>query len=196
VRLELAPGSVVNEEDLQTRTGIGRTPIREALHRLQRDQLVAVIPRRGMFVSQIELGDLALVFESRSILEPYVHRLAAERGRDEHWDAMSAALDHAVALGPDAPWSELLAADRICHEQVWAAADNRFLTQTLDMLYCQAERLWHRYVRDQADLVSALAEHRTILESLRAGDGEAAAKLIEGHVREFENQTRVVLAGV
>lgn len=193
VRVELPPGAIVREDDLQARTGIGRTPIREALQRLERDQLVTVIPRRGVMVTPIDVGDLALLYETRTILEPYVHRLAAKRGTEQHWATMQTALDRADALGDDAPWDELLQADRVCHEQVWAASENRFLTQTLEMLYTQSERLWHRYVRDVADLRAALAEHRRILAALRAGDGEGAAELIDGHVRSFESQTRRVL---
>lgn len=195
VRLELAPGTIASEEQLQAIAGVGRTPVREAIQRLARDQLVTVIPRRGVLVAPIELGDLALLYESRAMLEPYVHELAAQRGTEAQWTVMEAALDRAGSLGRDAPWTELLAADRVCHEQVWAAADNRFLTQTLDLLYSQSERLWHRYVRDVSDLRSALAEHRAVLAALRRGDGGAAAALIAGHVRGFEAQTREVLEG-
>jgi DNA-binding GntR family transcriptional regulator len=195
VRVELAPGTVVREDDLQQQLGIGRTPIREALQRLERDQLVTIIPRRGVMVSPIDVGDLALLFETRSILEPYVHRLAATRGDERHWNTMETALARADELGDDGPWTELLHADRVCHEQVWEASNNRFLVQTLEMLYTQSERLWHQYVRDVADLRSALDEHRAVLRALRDGDGATAARLIEGHVRGFESQTREVLLG-
>lgn len=195
MRLELAPGSVASEEELQARTGLGRTPVREAIQRLSRDQLVSVIPRRGVLVTPIDLGDLALLYESRSILEPYVHELAAARGTEAQWSVMEQALAHATALGPDAPWTALMDADRICHEQVWAAADNRFLTQTLDLLYSQSERIWHRYVRDVSDLRSALDEHGEVLEALRHGDARRAAAVISAHVRGFESQTREVLEG-
>lgn len=194
MRLDLPPGAIVSEEDLQSRTGFGRTPVREALQRLERDQLVRIIPRRGVMVAPIDLGDLALLFESRSILEPYVHRLAAARGTERHWSAMQQALDAVDARGASASWADLLDADRVCHEQVWDASENRFLTQTLDMLYTQSERLWHRYVREESDLRSALSEHREVLAALRASDGVRAAELIEGHVRSFENQTRDVLS--
>ena len=192
VRLELQPGAAVNEEELQQRIGIGRTPVREALQRLERDQLVSVIPRRGVFVTSIDVGDLALLYETRSILEPYVHRLAAVRGSEKHWATMDRAL-RAVTKMKKPDWTDMLHADRICHEQVWYAANNRFLTQTLEMLYSQAERLWHQYVRDQAELHSALDEHREVLGALRDGNGDRAAAIIEGHVQGFENQTRAVL---
>ena len=60
VRLELAPGAVIRDDELQATLGLGRTPIREALQRLERDQFVGVIPRRGMFVSSIDVSELAL----------------------------------------------------------------------------------------------------------------------------------------
>ena len=172
VRLELAPGDVIREDDLQGRLGLGRTPIREALQRLVRDQFVIVIPRRGMFVSGVDVSDLGLLYETRSILEPYAMRLAAARGTAEHWNRMAAAL---AGVRTDSTPDELLAVDRVCRELVWEAADNRFLTETLDMLYTHSDRLWNLYLGDVADLRTMIEEHREILGALRAADGERAA---------------------
>jgi DNA-binding GntR family transcriptional regulator len=191
VCLDLAPGSVVREEELIERSGIGRTPVREALQRLQRDQLVTVLPRQGVMVTNIDVAELPVLFETRTILEPYVHRLAAVRGTRADWDAMDAALT-AVETSP-ATWTDLLEADRFCHEQVYKAGANRFLFETLDMLYTQSERLWYMYLKDGADLHEPLVEHRAILSALRDGDGDKAATMIEEHIRSFEAQTRAVL---
>ncbi|MGH9133300.1 MAG: GntR family transcriptional regulator [Ilumatobacteraceae bacterium] len=188
VRLELAPGAVVREDVLQRRLGIGRTPIREALQRLARDQFVTVVARRGMFVSSIDVAELSMLYETRAILEPYAARLACARGEPEHWDAMAACLDRAG--GQQVSAAELIDIDRECHEIVWAAAGNRFLTSTLDMLYAQSDRLWHMYLADVADMAHAVGEHRPILDALVDGDGDRAAELIEGHVRAFDRQIR------
>jgi DNA-binding GntR family transcriptional regulator len=193
VRLELAPGSVVREDDLVASTGVGRTPIREAVQRLERDQLLAVIPRRGLLVTSIDVGELPMLYETRAMLEPYVHRLAAVRGTEAHWRVMEGALAGAERRGPRATWELLMDTDRLCHTQVWLAADNRFLTDTLDMLYTQSERLWHLYLSDAYDLHDALDEHRVILAALRTGDGDKVARLAEEHVRTFEAQTRSVI---
>ena len=187
VRLELPPGSVLREETLQERLGAGRTPIREALQRLVRDQFVTVIPRRGVYVSSIDVSELSLLYETRAILEPYATRLAAVRGRPEHWDAMAAALD---AAAPNTPALDLIEIDRVCHELVWQAADNRFLTGTLDMLYAQSDRVWHMYLADVDDMADAVAEHRDILGALRNRDADRAADLVEAHVRAFDDQVR------
>lgn len=79
VTLDLAPGSVVNERDLMGRLGLGRTPVREALRDLAREQLVDVFPRRGMFVSGVDVGDIAGLSEVRLVLETEAARLGAER---------------------------------------------------------------------------------------------------------------------
>src|SRR5256884_2404972 len=79
VSLELAPGALIDERRLVERLGIGRTPVREALRRLAHDQLVEVYPRRGMFVTGVDVRDLARISEVRVALEPEAARLAAER---------------------------------------------------------------------------------------------------------------------
>ncbi len=87
VSLELAPGAVIDERALIERLGIGRTPIREALRRLAHEQLVEVFPRRGMFVTNVDVRDLARISEVREALEPEAARLAAERATEEERDA-------------------------------------------------------------------------------------------------------------
>ncbi|MGB1504122.1 MAG: GntR family transcriptional regulator, partial [Acidimicrobiales bacterium] len=74
VRLDFAPGDVLREDALQELLGLGRTPIREALQRLAREHFITVIPRRGMFVSGIDVSELSMLFETRTVLEPYAAR--------------------------------------------------------------------------------------------------------------------------
>ncbi len=191
VRLELAPGDVVREIDLQARLGIGRTPIREALQRLAREHFVTVLPRRGMFVSPIEVEELSLLYETRSVMEPYAARLACARGTAAHWEEMAGVLAATERPGRDA--EALLQLDRRCHEIVWRAAGNRFLTDTLDMLYAQSDRVWHMYLSDVSDMAHAVEEHRDIHRALADGDADRAAALIDAHVRSFHAQVRAAL---
>lgn len=190
VQLDLAPGAVIREDALQEQLGLGRTPIREALQRLVRDQFVTVIPRRGMYVSSIDVGDLALLYETRAILEPYAMRLASARGTAAMWAEMATVLDEAEAHSSPA---SLLAIDRRCRELVWAAADNRFLTDHLDMLYAHSDRLWHLYLGDVADLHDMIAEHREILTALQEQNADRAAELIEAHMLRFDEQIRTAV---
>lgn len=191
VRLEFAPGDVLRENDLQDQLGFGRTPIREALQRLAREHFVTVIPRRGMYVSGIEVSELSLLFETRTVLEPYAARLAATRGTGDDWDEMAATLEKTHAPGLEA--AELLELDRHCHEIMWAAAGNRFLVDTLDMLYAQSDRLWHLYLSDVSDMDHAVEQHTNILDALRAGDADAAGEQVDAHVRAFDEQVRAAV---
>ena len=86
VTLELPPGSVVSERELMERLELGRTPVREALRDLAREQLVEVYPRRGIFVSGVDVGDIAGLSEVRRVLEGQAARLAAERRNDRRSD--------------------------------------------------------------------------------------------------------------
>ena len=191
VRLEMAPGDVIREDVLQAELGIGRTPIREALQRLARDQFVTVIPRRGMLVSGIDVMELSMLYETRAILEPYAMRLAAARGKQEHWEAMADNLQN--ARRPGVTNDELMSIDRKCHEIVWDAAGNRFLTDTLDMMYAQSDRLWHLYIADVADMRHAVEEHTEMYQALAAGDGDKAAALAEAHVRAFDEEMNLAV---
>lgn len=191
VRLDLAPGDVLREEDLREQLDIGRTPIREALQRLAREHFVTVIPRRGMFVAGIDVSELSLLFETRTVLEPYAARLAAARGTEDHWTEMAADLTATSKAAGDN--EQLMAIDRRCHELMWEAAGNRFLVDTLDTLYAQSDRLWHLYLADVADMSHAVAEHRAILDALRAGDVDEAADLVEAHVRAFDEEIRAAV---
>lgn len=187
VRLDLAPGAVIREDELREQLRTGRTPIREAIQRLVRDQFVVVLPRRGAFVTGIDVSELSLLSETRRMLEPYATRLACVRGRSDDWDAMQAAIDAAASRSSD----EILDADRACHEIVWSAAGNRFLTETLDMLYAHSDRLWHMYLAEvNHPMTQNLAEHRLILDALRQGDSERSAQLVDDHIRAFDEQVR------
>ena len=190
VRLDFAPGDVLREDALQELLGLGRTPIREALQRLAREHFITVIPRRGMFVSGIDVSELSMLFETRTVLEPYAARLAAARGSAEHWDRMQAALDDVAGADGN---EDLMRIDRLGHEIMWEAAGNRFLVDTLDMLYAQSDRLWHLYLADVADMSHAVDEHGEIMEALRAGDSERAGDLMEEHIRSFDTQIRAAV---
>jgi len=190
VRLDFAPGDVLREDALQERLGLGRTPIREALQRLAREHFITVIPRRGMFVSGIDVSELSMLFETRTVLEPYAARLAAARGTDDHWVRMADALD---GVSDAAGNEDLMIIDRLGHDIMCEAAGNRFLVDTLDMLYAQSDRLWHLYLADVADMSHAVEEHGEIMDALRSGDGERAGELTEDHIRSFDAQIRAAV---
>jgi DNA-binding GntR family transcriptional regulator len=191
VSLELAPGAVIDERELIERLEIGRTPVREALRRLAHERLVEVYPRRGMFVTGVDVRELARLSEVREVLEPEAARLAAERATDADREAMGALL---VEL--DAGGSELMGLDERIHRAVYRAAHNDLLEATLEQYYVLALRIWTIALDRDHELEEAVEAHRALLEAIQAGDGDRAADTMRAHVQDFEQAMHRVLLTV
>ena len=196
VSLELAPGAVIDERELIERLEIGRTPVREALRRLAHERLVEVYPRRGMFVTGVDVRELARLSEVRELLEPEAARLAAERATDTDRAELGALLAELDAGG-----SELIDLDERIHRAVYRAAHNDLLEATLEQYYVLANRIWSialgsANMNGATELEEAVEAHRALLEAIQVGDGERAAETMRAHVQNFEQAMHRVLLTV
>ena len=190
VTLELPPGSLLSEPEIQARLGLGRTPVREALRTLAHERLVEVYPRRGMFVAALDPRDLSALSEVREQLEPFAARLAAERRTDEDVeviDELIADLD-AAAAAPD--MRQLIELDQRIHHHIYRCAHNGFLQDVCDQHYMHALRIWFLALDRVSHLGDAVAEHRDLLVAVREGDAERAAEVMFSHVTGFETEVR------
>jgi DNA-binding GntR family transcriptional regulator len=192
VTLDLAPGSVVNERELMGRLGLGRTPVREALRDLAREQLVDVFPRRGMFVSGVDVGDIAGLSEVRLVLETAAARLAAERRTETDLEETAALLEALAATAGEHDARRLIDLDERIHRHVAHCAHNPFLEATLEQYYVLALRIWFLAL-ERVALDEAMVEHHAILEAIRDGDPDRAETVMRGHVASFERAIRAVL---
>jgi DNA-binding GntR family transcriptional regulator len=196
VSLELAPGAVIDERELIERLEIGRTPVREALRRLAHERLVEVYPRRGMFVTGVDVRELARLSEVRELLEPEAARLAAERATDTDREQLGLLLTELDAGG-----SELMDLDERIHRAVYRAAHNDLLEATLEQYYVLALRIWSMalgsaHSNRAHELEEAVEAHCALLEAIQAGDGERAADTMRAHVQDFEQAMHRVLLTV
>ena len=191
VSLELAPGAVIEERNLIERLGIGRTPVREALRRLAQERLVEVYPRRGMFVTGVDVRELARLSEVRVVLEPEAARLAAERATDADRAELAALVEELDAGG-----SELIGLDERIHRAVYRAAHNDLLEATLEQYYVLALRIWTIALDHAHELEEAVEAHRALLEAINDGDCERAAETMRAHVQNFEQAMHRVLLTV
>lgn len=191
VSLELAPGAVIDERELIERLGIGRTPVREALRRLAQERLVEVYPRRGMFVTGVDVRELARLSEVRAVLEPEAARLAAERATTADRAGLAALLAELDEGG-----SELMDLDERIHRAVYRAAHNHLLEGTLEQYYALALRIWAIALDRARDLEEAVEAHRVLLQAIHDGDGERAAATMRAHVENFEQAMHRVLLTV
>jgi DNA-binding GntR family transcriptional regulator len=190
VSLELPPGAVIDERKLMQRLGLGRTPVREALRRLAQEQLVEVFPRRGMFVTSVDVRDLARISEVRLALEPEAARLAAERATEEEREELSALGD---GIKRDA---DLMSLDEQIHRAIYRAAHNHLLEKTLGEYYVLAHRIWMIALDREADLKDAVEAHRDLIQAIVVGSGDRAASLMQAHIENFETAMRRVLVAV
>jgi DNA-binding GntR family transcriptional regulator len=190
VSLKLQPGALIDERRLVESLGIGRTPVREALRRLAQEQLVEVFPRRGMFVTGVDVRDLARISEVRAALEPEAARLAAERATDEELGELAALSDRIVG------GTDLMTLDESIHRAVYAAAHNHLLEKTLGEYYVLALRIWMIALERDQDVEEAVEAHRDLVQAIVAGNGDRAAELMRAHVEDFEQAMRKVLVSV
>ena len=193
VTLELAPGSVVSERELMERLGLGRTPIREALRALARERLVEVYPRRGMFVSGVDVRDLAGLSEVRNTLEPSAARLAAERATDADRARIDELLAELEQVHDESDERALIDLDQRIHRHVYRCTHNPFLEETLNEYYVLTLRIWFLALDRVARLEDAIQEHRELLVAIREGDARRAEEAMRRHVVGFESAIRRVL---
>lgn len=174
VTLELPPGGLTTEQALVERTGLGRTPVREAIQRLAWEGLVEIRPRAGIAVAALHPADWVRVLDARRGVEVVLARSAARYiGRDD------GALFHEAALamqrsvvGGDV--FAFLEADKALDEAIASAADNPFAARLAAPLQTHSRRFWFRYQGTGALAASAEA-HVAIILAITSGDAAAAA---------------------
>jgi DNA-binding GntR family transcriptional regulator len=192
VTLEMPPGSVVNEARLREDLKIGRTPIREALQRLARENLVRSVPHRGTFVTDVNISDLARITEVRVVLEAHAARLAAEKMTSADRDAVTELLE-LLRRGRVTDQRDLMQLDRQIHRLIYRATHNPFLEATLERYFNLSLRLWYLVLDREVRLREAVDEHVEVLQAILAGDGERADAIMRRHVSGFERAIRKVL---
>jgi len=192
ITLDLAPLSVIDEQTLREDLELGRTPIREALHRLSAEGLVLIAPRRGMFVADISITDLAKIFEVRMAMEAYCARLAATRVTPAQIAKMEETVRALEEVSRD-DWRGLMQIDERFHSLLYQSADNEFLADSLDRLHALSLRLWFLVVDRLGDVWSAIEQHRAIVDALTDRDADRAALLIRQHIADFQNEIKEAL---
>ena len=193
VTLELPPGALVSERELQERLGLGRTPVREALRALARERLVEVYPRRGMFVSRVDVRDLAGLSEVRVVLESHAARLAAERATEADRAEIAALLEELEQAAGEHGERTLIDLDQRIHRHVYRCAHNPFLEATLNEYYVLTLRIWFLALDRVVRLEDAVREHRELLEAIHDRDPARAEDAMREHVTGFEQAIRQVL---
>jgi DNA-binding GntR family transcriptional regulator len=146
-----------------------------------------------MFVSSVEVRDLAGLSEVRDTLEPRAARLAAERATDADRARIDALLEELDTVGAEPSERVLIDLDQRIHRHIYDCTHNPFLTTTLNEYYVLTLRIWFLALDRVPRLGDAVREHRALLEAIRDGDADRAEETMRRHVRGFEEAMRRVL---
>lgn len=179
VRLELTPGSAVSEAMLSARLGIGRTPIREALQRLETQSLLTR-DGRSLIVASLDHNQLAELYVVRGTLEGLAARLAARHATPEEVRVLRDMLESDRALVNDP--KALARANRHFHKQIHLASHNRFLVQQLDLVHRSMALMATSSIAVEGRSRDTMAEHEEIVRAIENGDGDGADRALRDHI--------------
>jgi DNA-binding GntR family transcriptional regulator len=192
VRLEIRPGEPINEDQLSASLGMGRTPVHEALKRLALDRLVIAYARRGTFATDINVTDLAHIFEVRQALEPAAAASAARHATAADRMALSALIEDLQSCLPGRA-DELINMDMRVHRAIYAATHNPYLEETLVRYDNLATRIWCLFIDRLTGMSAHIEEHGPLMRAVLDADALKAAELARGHVTEFEAAIRSII---
>ncbi|MCD1144504.1 GntR family transcriptional regulator [Kocuria sp. LUK] len=192
ILLDIPPGSPLNEARLSEEMGVGRTPLREALKRLESEHLVVTYPRRGTFATTVDITALSEISQVREVLEPLAARLAAERHGGAARERLLRLRDQLEQPAAEER-EDTLRWDVAIHRAVYAAAGNAHLETTLTRYGNLATRIWCVAADRIPQLQEHIAVHTALLTAVLEGRDEEAATIMLEHIRDFEEQVRKVL---
>ena len=195
VTLGLPPGRALREDELMRELEIGRTPLREAIKRLALERLVAVQPRRGTFVTDVDAADIVHITEVRAELEGFAAALAAERMDGAAVRQAQALLDETARQTGDGDHDALMRFDQRIHRFTWEAAGNPYLAETLERYFTLSLRVWYVVLESVPGLGPAVHDQTRLLQALLARDAERARELMRDHVTAFQEEIATAFGG-
>lgn len=192
VTTRMKPGAMIEEAALVSDLGLGRTPVREALKRLEAERLVVVLPRRGMYVAEVTLAELRELEEVRIPLETLSARLAVQRITPRRLQELERLFAEVSALrtGGERADERSLEMDRRLHQLVWRASENSLLEVECERLFNLSLRMWYLLVDrlEPSDLHEEVFGE--ILAAARNKDEPRAEEAIRTHILLFGDSIR------
>ncbi|MFZ3565714.1 GntR family transcriptional regulator [Streptomyces sp. BH097] len=196
VTLQIRPGEPVHDGRLAADLGLGRTPVREALKRLETERLVVAFPRRGTFATEVQIADLGHISEVRQELEPLAAARASKRATAadrERLRALLTRVEEESRTAPEPGDVALLRLDMAVHRAVYALTYNPYLEATLVNYDNLATRIWCLFIDRLAGLEQHVHEHGQLLRAVIEGDAAKASAVSAEHVENFERAIRSII---
>lgn len=194
IMLDIRPNDAIVESELAAQLKLGRTPVREALKRLEADRLVVSFPRRGTFATGVDVADLRHISQIRVNLEPVAARSAAEDASSMVRAHLLELADRTAALDVvDIDRNELMRWDLRVHRAIYRATGNPHLEDVLVRYDNLATRIFCLFLDRLPTVARHVGEHTDLLKTIAAGDADAAADIARNHVIGFEEAIRAIV---
>jgi DNA-binding GntR family transcriptional regulator len=193
VTLQIQPGTAVSETELSARLGIGRTPIREALQRLAREQLVVILPHRGVLVSEINVNTQLRLVEVRRVMECLVVRCAARRASADmraRFVDIAARFEKYARKNDDSGFIDV---DREFNDLCIEAARNEFAAGAMSLMHSLSRRFWFLHHKRVADMPATAKLHADIARGIASSDEALAVAAAERLLDAIEKFTRATV---
>lgn len=183
-------GSLLTEGELADAVGVSRTPVREALLRLEAEGLIKLYPKKGALVLPVSAQEIADVVETRQLVEEHAARKAVPAS-PRLLARLEELLDRQKEQAAAGDLAGAAVTDRCFHAEIVRSGGNEILSRLYDQLRDRQLRMGVAVMHAHPDRITkTLVEHEQILQALRAGDADAVVALIHGHVSWFSNLAR------
>lgn len=188
LKLYFLPGQYLNEGALCALLNVGRTPVHQALQRLQHEGLVEVMPRKGVIVQPGSISEILKILNSRATIEADLARNAAAHINAKQASELKALARIGAGSGQASQLESFIEIDRAFHRKLAELAENPVLSDFAHTLHERSIRYWYLHLWQTFDGKASLREHTAIAEAVAKGDGEAAAKAVRTHIESLRSR--------
>jgi DNA-binding GntR family transcriptional regulator len=179
---KIIPGTRLMETELAESMGVSRTPIREAIRKLEKEGLVTIEPRKGVYASQISTEDMIAILEVRQNLDGIAAQFAAVRATEEQLELLKTASEKFNQAVQDGVTQDMIKFDTKFHRIIVDASHNKVLVQMIEKLQELVLRFRYIYYDDFKRAENMPAEHQDILDAILDGNGEVARTAADVHI--------------
>lgn len=183
---KIAPGTRMMEVELADEMGVSRTPVREAIRKLEKEGLVTIEPRRGAYASDISVKDMVDTLEVREDLEGLAAALAASRMTEKEMEELRAITDGYSEAIQNSDTEKIIEYDEKFHKYIVACSENKTLIQLSETVQELALRFRYLYYDDFSRYENMPVEHKQIVDAIISGDAEAARRTADDHVKKLK----------
>lgn len=190
VTLEYDPGYILNEFDIAKEFGLSRTPVREAFKKLQNDKLLNIIPRVGAQVTQIDFKHIKCVFEVEKVLDALCTKLALQKANEDEIRKLEEVVESFKQHYAEMDYDKVIKNDSEFHRIIRELARNQVLSEILDGIHTQLERLWYYTQNKVTDIHCFTNTYIQIINAMKEKDEEKAERYALVHIEEFIRQIK------